>query len=105
MWFIFPQIKGLGNSELANTFAISSLDEAKVYLGHPVLGPGLRECTILVANIQGRSIDQIFGYPDNLKFQSCMTLFANATSENKVFKDCLEKYFGGEFDPLTLEQL
>src|SRR5271157_938227 len=84
MWFIFPQIKGLGHSQLARKFAIASLEEANAYLEHPILGPRLIECTNLVNLIEGRSIEQIFGYPDNLKFCSCMTLFARAT-DNHVF--------------------
>jgi uncharacterized protein (DUF1810 family) len=105
MWFIFPQIKGLGTSHMAIKFAISSRQEAEAYLKHPVLGPRLRECTQLVNLVQGRSIDQIFGYPDDLKFRSSMTLFANTTCENQIFKDALEKYFAGEPDRLTLERL
>ena len=105
MWFIFPQIKGLGHSVMARKFAISSLAEAKAYLAHPVLGARLRECSRLVAVVDGRSIDEIFGAPDNLKFRSSMTLFAQATSDNQVFNDCLLKYFGGEPDPSTLAQL
>jgi uncharacterized protein (DUF1810 family) len=105
MWFIFPQIKGLGHTSLANKFAISSLKEADAYLKHSVLGPRLRECARLVTEIAGRSIDQIFGSPDNLKFRSSMTLFAQATPDNDLFKDALQKYFEGEFDPLTLERL
>lgn len=105
MWFIFPQIKGLGSSSAARIFAISSLEEAEAYLEHPILGPRLRECTRLVNLVEGRSIRQVFGYPDDLKFRSCMTLFAHATPENQVFRDALQKYFGGEFDALTLERL
>jgi uncharacterized protein (DUF1810 family) len=105
MWFIFPQIEGLGLSQTAREFAISSRDEAAAYLDHPILGPRLRECTRLVNLAEGRSIDQIFGYPDNLKFRSCMTLFAHATSGNHVFKDALQKFCGGEFDHATLERL
>jgi uncharacterized protein (DUF1810 family) len=105
MWFIFPQIKGLGHSHLASKFAISSRDEAEAYLEHPILGPRLRECSRLVTLVEGRSIDEILGHPDNLKFRSSMTLFAHATSENLVFKDALRKYFEGEFDHLTLERL
>jgi uncharacterized protein (DUF1810 family) len=105
MWFIFPQIKGLGTSHMAIKFAISSRQEAEAYLKHPVLGPRLRECTQLVNLVQGRSIDQIFGYPDDLKFRSSMTLFANTTCENQIFKDALAKYFAGEPDRLTLERL
>ena len=105
MWFIFPQIKGLGHSFTATEFAISSREEAEAYLRHPILGSRLRRCTQLVLNVEGRSIEDIFGYPDYLKFRSSMTLFANATQENRVFKDALQKYFGGEPDPLTLERL
>jgi uncharacterized protein (DUF1810 family) len=105
MWFVFPQIRGLGSSETAQYFAISSLDEAKDYLDHPVLGPRLRGCAGLVVQIENESVDQIFGYPDNLKFQSSMTLFARATEDNQVFLEALKKYFGGEFDPQTLARL
>ncbi len=105
MWFIFPQIEGLGSSNLARQFAISSRDEAEAYLIHPILGPRLRHCTRLISLVEGRSIDKIFGYPDDLKFHSSMTLFANATSDNQVFKDALHKYFGDEQDRLTLERL
>ena len=105
MWFVFPQIKGLGYSQLARKFAISSREEAAAYLEHPVLGPRLRECTSLVNHIEARSIEQIFGYPDNLKFQSCMTLFAEVTSDNEVFMRALQKYFAGRLDPSTVERL
>lgn len=106
MWFIFPQVRGLGHSQTANMFAISSRAEAEAYLNHPLLGPRLRECARLVTLVQGRSIDEIFGgYPDNMKFRSCLTLFAHATSDNRVFLDALNKYFEGKFDPLTMERL
>lgn len=105
MWFVFPQIQGLGYSPLARKFAISSLEEAKAYWDHPILGARLSECCRLVNLVEGRSIDQIFGYPDDLKFRSSMTLFAHATSDNQIFKDALDKYFNGEFDNLTLERL
>jgi uncharacterized protein (DUF1810 family) len=105
MWFIFPQIMGLGSSPLARRFAISSLSEAAAFLEHPILGPRLAECTRLVNRVEGHSIEQIFGYPDDLKFRSSMTLFAHATAENEVFVDALEKYFKGEFDPATLSRL
>ena len=105
MWFIFPQMEGLGRSELARKYAISSRAEAEAYLMHPILGARLRECTRLVNLVEGRSIEQIFGYPDDMKFRSSMTLFSHATSDNQVFKDALQKYFGGESDPLTLERL
>jgi uncharacterized protein (DUF1810 family) len=105
MWFIFPQIKGLGHSPIAQQFAISSLEEAAAYLQHPILGPRPCECTRLVNSVEGRSIEQIFGNPDDLKFRSSMTLFAHATQDNQVFIDALQKYCGGKFDPLTLERL
>jgi uncharacterized protein (DUF1810 family) len=105
MWFIFPQIKGLGSSPMAIEFAISSLQEAEAYVRHPILGPRLRECSRLVTLVEGRSIHQIFGHPDNLKFHSSMTLFASTTGENQIFKDALQKYFGGEPDRRTVERL
>ncbi|SRR5579883_2672250 len=105
MWFIFPQLKGLGSSPVAQRFAISSLAEASAYLEHPVLGPRLRHCTALVNRIEGRSIDSIFGFPDDLKFRSSMTLFAQATPDNRVFREALDKYFSGEPDELTLQLL
>ncbi len=105
MWFIFPQLRGLGHSQMAVRFAISSREEAEAYLKHPVLGPRLRECTRLVMLVEGRSINQIFGYPDDLKFRSSMTLFASVASENQIFKDALQKYFAGEFDQITVERL
>jgi len=105
MWFIFPQLKGLGFSETAQRFAIASREEAEAYLAHPMLGPRLSECTELVTRIEGRIASEIFGYPDDLKFRSCMTLFAHATSENEVFMQALAKYFGSEFDPATLNLL
>jgi len=85
MWFIFPQIHGLGHSQVAVKFAISSKEEAEAYLSHPILGPRLRECVRLVTLVEGRSIRQIFGSPDDLKFRSSMTPFAHATLDNRVF--------------------
>lgn len=105
MWFIFPQIAGLGSSPTAVRFAISSRREAQAFLEHPVLGARLRHCTQLVNAIEKRSVDRIFGYPDDLKFRSSMTLFANATSDNQVFLEALAKYFDGRPDELTLELL
>ena len=105
MWFIFPQLRGLGHSQIATRFAISSRDEAEAYLKHPALGSRLRECTRLVMLVEGRSINQIFGYPDDLKFRSSMTLFASTTSENQIFKDALQKFCAGEPDRLTVERL
>ena len=105
MWFIFPQIKGLGHSATAIRFAISSRQEAEAYLQHSILGPRLRECARLINMAEGRSLEQIFGYPDDMKFRSSMTLFANVAEDNQVFLDALQKYCGGRFDPLTLERL
>jgi uncharacterized protein (DUF1810 family) len=105
MWFIFPQIIGLGSSPTAIHYAIASKDEAAAYLNHPILGPRLRECTHLVTQVENRSIDQIFGYPDNLKFHSSITLFSHATPDNQVFLDALQKYFNGAPDPATLRHL
>jgi len=105
IWFIFPQLAGLGRSPTAARFAISSLAEAQTYLGHDVLGARLRECTRLVNAIEGRSIDDIFGWPDNLKVRSSMTLFARATTDNAEFVRLLEKFYAGEEDPATVALL
>jgi uncharacterized protein (DUF1810 family) len=105
MWFIFPQIRGLGESPTSRRFAISSLEEARAYLRHEVLGPRLLECTRLVHSAGGKTAHQIFGSPDDLKFRSCMTLFAQADADDPVFQAALRKYFGGEHDLRTLELL
>jgi uncharacterized protein (DUF1810 family) len=105
IWFIFPQLAGLGSSPMAARYAIASLDEARAYLRHQLLGPRLHECTQLVNAVQGRSIGQIFGSPDDLKVRSSMTLFAHATQDNQDFVDLLERYYDGEEDPLTMERL
>jgi uncharacterized protein (DUF1810 family) len=105
MWFVFPQIQGLGSSPTARRFAISSLKEAEAYMRHPVLGQRLREVTLLVNGGNGRSVEDIFGYPDYLKFRSSMSLFARATDDNGVFVEALRKYFNGEPDPDTLRLL
>ena len=105
MWYIFPQVGGLGGSAMSWKYAISSRDEARAYWGHPVLGSRLRECTQLVIDVQGRTVEQIFSYPDNLKFHSCMTLFEASATDAKVFAAALLKYFGGERDQLTLDIL
>jgi uncharacterized protein (DUF1810 family) len=105
MWFIFPQIRGLGSSSMAQRYAISSIDEARTYLAHSLLGPRLRECCALVAAADSSSIADIFGFPDNLKFHSSVTLFARAAVDNQVFLDALQKYFGAQFDAKTLRQL
>ncbi len=101
MWFVFPQLAGLGSSPMAQRFAIGSLEEAQRYLAHPVLGARLRECTRLVLAVPDKDADAIFGYPDNLKFRSSMTLFAAAAPEEPLFRQALEWFFGGEPDPLT----
>jgi len=105
MWFIFPQLRGLGRSHMAQRYGIGSLGEASAYLQHPVLGSRLLECTRWVNQTTGRSIAQIFGSPDDLKFHSCMTLFSRATADNQVFLTALQTYFGGQEDRLTLEVL
>jgi uncharacterized protein (DUF1810 family) len=105
MWFIFPQLKGLGKTAQSNFFGIASLQEAAAYLEHPVLGPRLIECIQLVNAVEGRSAEDIFGDIDAMKFRSSMTLFANAAPENQTFTDALKKYFAGEFDPLTFGYL
>ena len=104
MWFVFPQIEGLGRSEMARRYAIGSRQEAEAYLRHPTLGPRLRECTRLVCLTEGRSAHQIFGAPDDLKFHSSMSLFANV-APNDIFSEALAKYFDGKADPATLERL
>jgi uncharacterized protein (DUF1810 family) len=105
MWFVFPQIQGLGHSPIAQEFAISSREEAEAYLKHPILGPRLRECTALVNQVEGESIEEILGNVDSLKFRSSMTLFVHATSNNQVFLEVLRKYYAGKFDPLTMQHL
>jgi uncharacterized protein (DUF1810 family) len=107
MWFIFPQLRGLGSSPTAQRFGISSLEEARAYLAHPLLGERLRHCTELVNRHEGRSAQEIFGYPDYLKFRSSMTLFAFAAAAggSGSFRRALAKYFAAEEDALTRELL
>ena len=105
MWFIFPQIAGLGHSAMAQRYAISSLREAQAYLDHAILGPRLRECTRLLIGVEGRSAREILGPPDDMKFRSCLTLFAHAAPDEQVFRDALDKYFNGDFDRSTVERL
>ena len=105
MWFVFPQLQGLGHSSTAARFGIVSRDEAEAYLRHAVLGPRLTECTRLVNRVEGRSVEQIFGTPDNLKFHSSMTLFAQVAGENDIFAKALEKFFAGRKDQATLAKL
>ncbi len=103
MWFIFPQIQGLGISPTAQYYAVRGLEEARAYLAHPMLGPRLSECTAMVNSLEGRSVTQIFGYPDHLKFRSSMTLFELAAGPDAAFSKALDKYYSGERDQATLD--
>jgi uncharacterized protein (DUF1810 family) len=105
MWFVFPQVAGLGSSPTAQHYALSGLDEARAYLAHPVLGPRLVECAELAAAVEHGGAAQVFGYPDDLKLRSSMTLFARAAPENPVFAAVLDRYFDGEPDARTLDLL
>ena len=105
IWFIFPQIWGLSSSAMSRRFAITSLEEADAYLDHSVLGPRLVQCTEFVINTSGRTLKQILGPTDNMKFRSCMTLFAHTTASNEVFEVALQRYFSGRYDQLTLDRL
>jgi uncharacterized protein (DUF1810 family) len=105
MWFIFPQLRGLGTSSMAEYYGITSLAEARAYLDHPLLGERLIECSRIVTLIEGRTLMEIFGSPDDMKFKSSMTLFAHAATENSIFIEALNKYCEGKFDPLTLARL
>jgi uncharacterized protein (DUF1810 family) len=105
MWYVFPQFQGLGESPMAQKFAINSMAEAVAYLQHPLLGTRLKEATQAVVDVEGRSIEDIFGYPDHLKFRSSMTLFSKAAPDEPVFADALAKYFGGAADDRTLALL
>jgi uncharacterized protein (DUF1810 family) len=105
MWFVFPQLRGLGNSPTAVFYGIASLQEARAYLAHDLLGPRLHECTELVNQVQDRSAAEIFGSPDDLKLCSSMTLFALASEQHGDFSALLEKYYRGRHDPLTVARL
>ena len=105
IWFIFPQIAGLGRSPISQHFAIGSLDEARAYLGHPVLGARLRECVGLLLAVEGRSADDIFGPLDAMKVRSSMTLFHRSAPDEPKFKLVLDRYYGGVADPATDERL
>jgi uncharacterized protein (DUF1810 family) len=105
MWFVFPQIAGLGRSPTAQRYAIGSLGEAEAYVAHPVLGERLRECARVLTELEGRSAEQVFGGLDALKLRSSMTLFARAAPDEPLFRTVLEQYFGGEEDAATLERL
>ena len=105
MWFVFPQLAGLGHSAMARRYALGSLDEARAYLAHPVLGLRLVQCAGLVNGVEGRTVNEIFGSPDDLKFHSCMTLFALAQPGEGVFRRALDAYFGGTMDPVTASKI
>jgi uncharacterized protein (DUF1810 family) len=105
MWFVFPQIRGLGTSPTAEFYAIASAAEARAYLDHPVLGPRLRHCVRLVLGVEGRTANAIFGFPDDCKLRSCLTLFGAVAGEDRVFQDTLDRYFDGLGDPLTIARL
>jgi len=102
MWYIFPQIEGLAVSSMSRRYSIKGVEEARAYLGHPVLGARLLECAQAVVDVQGRSIAEIFGFPDDLKLRSCATLFASVSPPGSVFTRILEKYYGGVADDKTL---
>ena len=105
MWFIFPQIAGLGQSPTSRAFAIQTLDEARAYLAHPLLGARLRECCQAVMNLRGKSAEEIFGAIDTMKLRSCLTLFTEADHNEVVFYNLLEKFFDGDPDEATLNIL
>jgi uncharacterized protein (DUF1810 family) len=102
MWFIFPQLQGLGTSAMAQRFGITSLDEARAYLAHPVLGARLRECCELMLQVPQRSALDILGSPDDLKFRSCATLFSSAAPHDDLFQRCLDRFYAGQPDPRTV---
>ena len=105
MWFVFPQLAGLGRSPMAQHYALHSLDEARSYLAHPLLGARLKECTGTVLSVTGKTAHEIFDTPDDLKFHSSMTLFSRAAPDEPLFCNALDKYFGGKEDALTLQKL
>ncbi len=105
IWYIFPQIAGLGYSQMSQRYAIASLEEARAYAAHPVLGHRLDECVRLMLAIEGKTVEQALGHVDAMKFRSCLTLFAAACEDNRQFKVALDRFFDGEQDPLTLQAL
>ena len=105
MWFVFPQIRGLGRSPISLEYAISSRQEAAAYLQHPILGPRLKECTRLILALEGQSAEDIFGSPDDMKFRSSMTLFAQVSPDDDIFARALQQYFHGVPDQLTLDRV
>ncbi len=105
MWFVFPQLRGLGHSQLAWHFGLRSAAEARAYLAHPTLGTRLRDCVGLVLAVQGRTAHEIFGSPDDLKLRSCLTLFREIDGADGVFGRAIDKFFDGQPDPMTLQLL
>jgi uncharacterized protein (DUF1810 family) len=105
MWYVFPQIDGLGSSSTSRRYAIKSVDEAKAYLAHPVLGPRLVECMDALLDLAGREAHEIFGSPDDMKLRSCASLFASVSPDRSVFHRVLDKYFGGVLDERTVRLL
>ena len=105
MWFVFPQLRGLGHSAMAQHYGLASVGEARAYLAHPVLGPRLEECTALVDAVRGRTAEEILGAVDALKFRSCLTLFAAAREGDSIFSRTLDHYYGGKPDPRSLALL
>ena len=105
MWFVFPQLRGLGRSPMAQRYGIDNLDEARAYLGHAILGPRLMESIEAVMGVSCRTLHEIFGSPDDIKFRSSMTLFATANGHGSLFRQPLERYCGGQMDPATLKLL
>ena len=105
MWYVFPQMAGLGHSTTSHTYGIDSLEEAREYLAHPILGARLRECCRTLMGLEGRTAHEIFRSLDDLKLRSCLTLFSQAAPDETLFRDLLDKYFGGKPDAATLELL
>jgi uncharacterized protein (DUF1810 family) len=105
MWYIFPQLQGLGHSSTARFYGIKGIEEAKAFLAHPVLGPRLRECVEAALSVEGKSAEEIFGFPDVLKLRSCATLFAQISEAGSVFEQLLQKYYEGAADDATLRLL
>jgi uncharacterized protein (DUF1810 family) len=105
MWYIFPQLTGLGHNAMAKFYALTDVEEAQQYLDHPLLGKRLRECCEVLLSLKQGSITDIMGYPDNLKLCSCMTLFESISDDPKVFTSVLKRYYNGHRDPLTLDLL
>jgi uncharacterized protein (DUF1810 family) len=105
MWFVFPQLRGLGSSAMAIRYGLASRAEAIAYWRHPLLGPRLRECSELVLAVRGKSAFEIFGKPDDVKLRSCMTLFANSVDGEPLFQEVLSRYYAGRHDERTLALL